>query len=112
MFRRVGEATTTFSSDTSNYWYFTFSANAKVSGNIMSLLDASMQSTTVGARAFCRLFFRNNRLVDISELELPATTLADSCYREMFAYCTSLSAVPTLLPATTLADNCYSNMFN
>ena len=56
MFRRAGEATTTFSSGQWNYWHFTFSANVKVSGNIMSLLDASMESTTVGEYAFYRLF--------------------------------------------------------
>ena len=42
--------------------------------------------------------------------ELPATTLAPSCYYEMFENCTSLTTAPEL-PATTLADNCYSYMF-
>ena len=41
---------------------------------------------------------------------LPATTLADSCYREMFSGCRSLTTAPEL-PATTLAGNCYSHMF-
>ena len=80
MFRRVGEATTTFSSGSSKYWKFVFSSHVKVSGNIMSLLDASMQSTTVGSYAFCRLFNGNNNLVDASELVLPATTLVNNCY--------------------------------
>ena len=42
--------------------------------------------------------------------QLPATSLVDSCYREMFAECTSLTTAPEL-PATTLADSCYSSMF-
>ena len=42
--------------------------------------------------------------------ELPATTLANSCYYYMFIGCTSLTQAPEL-PATTLADSCYSNMF-
>ena len=42
--------------------------------------------------------------------ELPATTLANSCYSDMFVRCSSLTQAP-VLPATTLADNCYSNMF-
>ena len=43
--------------------------------------------------------------------ELPATTLAGSCYRNMFNGCTSLTTAPEL-PATTLSKSCYSNMFN
>ena len=43
--------------------------------------------------------------------ELPATTLATFCYREMFYGCTSLTTAPEL-PATTLAFHCYRDMFN
>ena len=43
--------------------------------------------------------------------ELPATTLATSCYASMFNGCTGLTAAPEL-PATTLATNCYISMFN
>ena len=42
--------------------------------------------------------------------ELPATTLAESCYSSMFIDCTSLTTVPEL-PATTLANDCYHSMF-
>jgi hypothetical protein len=42
--------------------------------------------------------------------ELPATTLAGSCYRNMFYGCTSLTQAPEL-PATTLATGCYQYMF-
>ena len=41
---------------------------------------------------------------------LPATALANNCYKEMFAGCTSLLEVPAL-PAATLANNCYEGMF-
>jgi hypothetical protein len=44
-------------------------------------------------------------------LELPATNLANNCYRNMFSGCTSLAEAPELL-ATTLANNCYRSMFN
>ena len=43
--------------------------------------------------------------------ELPATTLASSCYSDMFYGCTSLTTAP-VLPATTLTKKCYQNMFN
>ena len=46
----------------------------------------------------------------ISAPNLPATTLAQSCYLYMFARCTSLTTAPKL-PATTLAQSCYQFMF-
>ena len=42
--------------------------------------------------------------------DLPATTLAKSCYYYMFKGCTSLTQAPDL-PATTLAEWCYNEMF-
>ena len=42
--------------------------------------------------------------------ELPATTMADTCYDSMFEDCTSLTTAPEL-PATTLAYRCYDMMF-
>ena len=42
---------------------------------------------------------------------LPATTLATGCYGAMFSGCTSLVTAPSL-PATTLATSCYMNMFD
>ena len=43
--------------------------------------------------------------------ELPASTLANYCYRSMFSNCTSLPSAPEL-PATTLANYCYQSMFH
>ena len=42
--------------------------------------------------------------------KLPATTLANDCYREMFSGCTGLTTAPEL-PATKLAFYCYNKMF-
>ena len=42
--------------------------------------------------------------------ELPATTLTDYCYQEMFSGCSSLTTAPEL-PAKTLVNYCYYNMF-
>ena len=46
----------------------------------------------------------------ITAPELPATTLAESCYYGMFRSCTSLTTASEL-HATTLARNCYLEMF-
>ena len=83
--------------------------NVACTGDIRTLLDWRNYNIveTDNAR-FCSLF--NNCSVLTSAPELPATTLADYCYRNMFYYCTSLTSAP-VLPATTLADLCYGSMF-
>ena len=63
------------------------------------------------AYAFKDAFNGDTNLQIASELLLPATALAESCYSYMFNGCTSLTAAPAL-PATALAEYCYSNMFN
>ena len=49
-------------------------------------------------------------ITDASNLLLPATTLSDGCYNQMFGGCRTLIAAP-VLPATTLAESCYFDMF-
>lgn len=91
--------------------------NCNVGGDIMSLLygdNFTGEETTFPSGStynFMGLFQSNTHLVDTSSLILPATTLAEECYYNMFAGCTSLTAAPAL-PATTLANGCYYNMFN
>ena len=80
----------------------------KVSGNIVSLLDASMQQTS--GCVFCRLFYNCIKLEDASELILPTSSLEEDCYDGMFEGCKSLVVGPDL-PATTLAQRCYQSMF-
>ena len=87
------------------------SGTAKVSGNIMSLLEKTGDKSTVPNYAFNHLFSDCNKLIDASRLELPATNLAAGCYGSMFSGCTSLQTAPEL-PATTLADYCYISMFS
>lgn len=74
---------TTVSESTSIYYRFVMSGKIAASGNIMSLLDKTCQSTTIS----------NNY-----------------CYYNMFRDCTSLTTAPEL-PATTLNDGCYQSMF-
>ena len=87
----------------------------KVGGNIMSLLNGDNFVNSGFApnsnHNFDSLFVDSNTLISASELQLPATTLTDSCYQRMFIFCTQLMGVPTL-PATTLTSYCYSEMFN
>ena len=94
-------------------------ADFNIIGNIMSLINSTNFSElyTVGYHTFDS-FFRGSEnwldidcnVVDASELLLPATTLGDSSYSELFFGCTKLVKAP-VLPATTLAKSCYWGMF-
>jgi hypothetical protein len=84
---------------------------AKVSGNLNTLLDYKNPPDAIEQTAFRDMFFYQTDIVDAADLKLPATTLAKSCYAEMFAGCRSLQAAPEL-PAKTLADSCYAYMFS
>ena len=96
------------SSESSASKFYT-SGKFYVSGNAQSL--SSFNNTLLGYH-FARLFNKCVGLnVDVNTpLVLPATTLANYCYQNMFQGCTSLTTAPAL-PATTLAGYCYSYMF-
>lgn len=94
---------------------FSSTGNYYVEGNIMSLLygaNFKNQKSLSGKKmAFLRLFFESgSKLKDVSNLILPATTLSESCYQDMFYACTSIETTP-VLPATYLYKKCYSGMF-
>ena len=111
---RAGEGgNESFSTSSSSYYYINVSGEGTVnlSGNIMSLLDRSLLKASVPQHAFDRLFYNESKIVDASNLKLPATTLAASCYYDMFYGCTSLTTAPAILPATKLASSCYGGMF-
>jgi len=101
---------------TSSVGIGTFTVNngrINVSGNIMSMQDGDnfVNSTTISNKSqFRRLFYNCTNIVDVSNLILPATTLDQNCYQQMFSGCTSLTTAPEL-PATTLVSSCYRNMF-
>ena len=57
-----------------------------------------------------KLFYGCAKLVSAKDLALPATTLSDRCYYQMFSGCTALTTTPEL-PATSLKPYCYYEMF-
>ena len=92
------------------YHQFSMTGKIAAAGNIMSLLSADEpQPQITGTYTFYRLFSGCTSLTTAPEL--PATTLAASCYQQMFSGCTSLTTAPEL-PATTLAAWCYNSMFS
>ena len=79
-------------------------------GDIRTLIDYENYADVSTADAkFCSLFYQNTELRTAPKL--PATTLANYCYREMFTYCTARTTAPEL-PAKTLAELCYCLMFS
>ena len=105
---------TTLTENQNGYCKFELSGNCYVYGNIMSLLDKDdfpTNKTLSAGFTFYELFLNAPIYNHPSKtLVLPATTLAASCYADMFAGCTHLTTAPAL-PAATLATACYKNMF-
>ena len=101
---------TTVSESYRNYCQFVMSGKIAASGNIMSLLDKTCQSTTI-SNDYCYRFMFWHCTSLATAPALPATTLASGCYSGMFCGCTSLITAPAL-PATTLISGCYDSMFN
>ncbi len=76
---------------------------------IVNTKNLSLPATTLSQGCYSDMFLDCRSLTTAPEL--PATTLARGCYGGMFQDCTSLTTAPEL-PATTLAAFCYENMFN
>ena len=94
---------------------FTSTGNFDAEGNAMSLVwgdDFIGKTSFTNNRqdTLSSLFSGCGKLINASQLVLPATTLGKSCYAHMFEGCTSLVTAPDL-PATTLTQNCYHSMF-
>ena len=106
-----GELTPTYSAGIGT---FTISKKCNLEGNCMSMLfgDNAANNLSLNGKnyAFYNLFYDCTNIVSVSENFLPATTLAERCYNNMFYGCTSLTAAPEL-PATTLSYMCYAYMF-
>ena len=90
----------------------TITGACNVYGNVMSLVcgDNFATATTIPQDARFETLLANTSVISAEDLLLPATTLTDYCYYQMFNGCTGLTAAP-VLPATTLTVGCYNFMF-
>lgn len=128
---------TAFAKDLSNYSNFSSSGSFQASGNSMSLLyENTFENETSLTKTYCftRLFYLCAGLTTAPELpattitnccyqemfrstsiviapELPARIANASCYQSMFSTCTLLTDAPSELPATSLGGKCYQSMF-
>ena len=88
----------------------------EIYGNVMSLLKGKDDFANADAieanNAFYGLFAGAEKLVNSTErkLVLPATTLKEGCYQDMFNGCKGIEKAPEL-PAPTLVKDCYKEMF-
>ena len=92
------------------------SMKTEIYGNVMSLLKGkdNLESATAleAKNAFYGLFAGAEKLVNNTErlLVLPATTLTEGCYDNMFSGCKGIEKAPEL-PAPKLEKGCYQEMF-
>ena len=93
---------------------FTISKSCDLTGNCNSLLfgDDTKSNLSLNGKsyAFYKLFYNCSTIKSVSSNFLPATTLANYCYSNMFYGCYYLTSAPDL-PATELASYCYQSMF-
>ena len=121
----------TLSTSTSNYLKFVLTGNIEGSGSVDSMINFSnitsycfanmfngqtalkvapeLPATTLANSCYCRMFQGSGIL---AAPELPATTLAQSCYSEMFQACASLESGPSVLPAASVPASAYYVMFH
>ena len=99
---------------TTNSWTFSGATNLECNGKLDRLIQNTLgdDSDILIISSYCFAYIFNNvtSLIRVYDDFLPATTLAGSCYQQMFFNCTSLTTAPEL-PATTLARSCYYSMF-
>ena len=87
-------------------------ANYKMYGNIMSLVDSTgftTLSSFTAPNVFMN-FFNSGGCIDAENLVLPATALTNYCYQGMLAQSANLQVGP-LLPVETLVQGCYAYLF-
>ena len=111
--RNTSEATTKFSLNTNNRYYFATEWSIAASWDLGFLLNKN--STTSFAAddsgyTFYNLFYYCTALTTPPEMP-QIDTLIQYCYNRMFIWCSNLTKAPKL-PATTLANYCYQAMFS
>lgn len=87
--------------------------SVRASGNINSLIDngdGSSVDTIPNDYCFCHLFVDQSGL--LSAPSMPATTLTEGCYYEMYLGCYNMTSVEGNLPATTIPRYVYYGMFS
>ena len=94
------------------------SASASVEGNIMSLEygdNFSGQTTIQNNYQFRKLFSGVTTITSAENMVLPATTVKQQCYSQMFQGCTNLVKTPKTIGSSAMTwsgSYCFSNLFS
>lgn len=88
-----------------------FSVGGNIASLIMGDSFVSEAESFNTSYSFLDFFKGHVNLTDASELVLPMLTCYTSSYKSFFDGCTNLRKGPKELPATTLGNTCYRNMF-
>ncbi len=113
-FKNVGYTFTTYDGSESKVAVFSLSNDFKVSGNIMSLLYGDYfigRTSLTSGSTFRQFLYSQSNLIDASNLILPATTITAGCYFDIMAACTNLKYSFKELPAETIDNYSYRQMF-
>lgn len=88
-------------------------SNFNATGNIMSISNGDNFINVVSIPRSHQFYglFKNSTIISAKHLILPAQTLTNFCYGNMFEGCSGLIAAPEFLPATTMFAGCYQAMF-
>ena len=79
------------------------------SRNLISSENLAMVAEILPAQSYYQMFYQCSAMEKTVSV-LSATTLTNTCYREMYYGCTALQVAPEL-PATSLTSGCYQSMF-
>lgn len=104
---------TAYATSISNCTTFVPTCKVNLCGNIMSLIhgDDFVDKVVLTEMWTFVALFSGAFIVSAKNLVLPATTLTNGCYRDMFSACDYLEDAPEL-PATTIETRCYYSMFD
>lgn len=94
-----------------DYVQFSIAGSGSVGGNLMYLVSPDASNNVMSDYLFFKIFCDCKGLVSSTNLSLPATSLAENCYENMFLQCVEMLDTP-VLPALKLEQNCYQGMFN
>ena len=95
--------------DVGNNFSELFANDINAGANVVNASNLILPATTLVNGCYSNMFRGCKSLTTAPEL--PATTLAYYCYNGMFDSCIALTTAPEILPATTLANGCYGDMF-
>ena len=112
---RTAIAAPSLSGGRNNATIFSSDVNFDVEGNAMSMLyDDNFEDEEFDSGStyhLTGLFYSATTLVNASGLTLPASTLYDNDYNDLFNACSGLTSAPSALPASTIGASSYKRMF-